>query len=88
MNFYRGPLTPRVGESPRFLEKSQSYGRQALSARSLMRPDVTTEQRSPATIGGAVGAAAGMGLAGYTATGTAAGGWWGAAAGLVAYLLS
>lgn len=63
-----------------FMDTSRQYSEGALQARSAMRPNVTTTPPGK-TVGGAIGAAAGMGMGGAgfaamtgakAATGTAA----------------
>ncbi|OEU63374.1 MAG: hypothetical protein BA867_08710 [Desulfobacterales bacterium S5133MH16] len=60
-------LVPRVGSAGGFYDKSQNLSGKAISARSALRPGQRTEQIPPGkTAGGALGAGAGYGMAGYT----------------------
>lgn len=83
-------LVPPVNRS--FMDRTERFSQGAINARSAMR---TTQAPPPKTVGGAIGSAAGMGMAGYMMAGAVKGGIGGptgaaigAAIGLGAYLLS
>ena len=67
-------IVPPLNRS--FMDASKYYSQGAIQARSAMRPNVEYEAPGK-TVGGAIGAAAGMGMAGYglaTMGGTSAAG--------------
>lgn len=90
------PYGLRVPQGGGFWEKGQIAQEKAIGAYSSMQPGRRTETTAPGlTMGGAISAGAGMGMAGYMMAGAKAGGLTGpqgaaigAGVGIISYLLS